>query len=109
MATAPGRLPGWQPEAALEIDMSNLTPHEKSNRRAPAADDPPTVEVAIAWCERSKYWSLTVLRCPFCQGRHFHGGGDGETPDLGFRASHCATRESGTYELVPAAESEWAV
>jgi hypothetical protein len=85
--------------------MGNLTPDEKSNRRVPVADDPPVVEVTIAWSERSKYWSLTVMRCPFCQGRHSHGGGDGPEPALGFRASHCATRESGTYELVPAAES----
>jgi hypothetical protein len=74
----------------------------------PFTDDPPTVEVAIAWSERGKYWSLTVLRCPFCTARHHHGGGGGSQPDLGFRLSHCSDRPSKTYELVPAAESGWA-
>jgi hypothetical protein len=73
----------------------------------PVADDPPRVEVESVWSERGKYWSLTVLRCCFCNGKHHHGGGGGSQPDLGFRLSHCIDRPSKTYELVPAAESGW--
>jgi hypothetical protein len=88
--------------------VSNLTAHEKTSVRASAADDPPMVEVAIAWSERGSYWAITVERCPFCQGKHYHGGGDDSRPDFGYRLSHCIDRPSRTYEILPAAESGWA-
>jgi len=69
--------------------------------RTTDAGDPPRVETAAVWSERSRCWALTVLRCPFCTRRHFHGGGSEETPDFGFRLTHCVTGAGGQYELVP--------
>jgi hypothetical protein len=63
------------------------------------ADEPPVAFVTAEWSERSRYWALTVLRCPFCGKKHYHGGCSGPEPDLGFRASHCL-EERGSYELV---------
>jgi hypothetical protein len=51
---------------------------------------------------RSGVWILTVARCPFCGKRHSHGGGSDETPDFGYRNSHCITGPGGTHELVAA-------
>ncbi len=59
-----------------------------------------TVDVAIAWSERDRYWALTVLRCPYCGRRHYHGGGNGPTPLLGFRVPHCLDGPHPDYELV---------
>lgn len=49
-------------------------------------------------------WSLTVERCPLCGKRHVHGGGDGPSPTLGHRVSHCAGDDvaAGDYFLVDA-------
>jgi len=48
-------------------------------------------------------WGLEVIACPYCSGRHEHGGGsiDGP-PALGFRVAHCTDRPSplGDYQLV---------
>lgn len=49
----------------------------------------------------STLWSLVVARCPFCGGRHTHGGGSGERPLLGMRESHCL-RDWGEYLLLDA-------
>jgi hypothetical protein len=61
----------------------------------------PPAPCVVAWSERSRYWAVVVPRC----GRtHYHGGGTGEHPDLGHRASHCLDR-SGSYELAETDES----
>jgi len=60
--------------------------------------------VAVAWSSRSRYWAITVERCPLCGKRHFHGGGDGPEPDLGNRVAHCDAHD-GSYELVETAAS----
>src|SRR5829696_8915064 len=70
----------------------------------------PTVEtplalVSVVWSSRGHYWVVTVARCPFCGKRHSHGGGSDDTPDLGYRNSHCITGPGGTYELVETAAS----
>jgi hypothetical protein len=65
----------------------------------------PHAPVSVVWSSRSRYWAVTVLRCPYCQRKHFHGGGDGSEPDLGARRSHCITGDGGTYELIETAES----
>lgn len=46
--------------------------------------------------KRDGVWDL-FIKCPYCGEKHHHGGGIGETPNLGFRAAHCAG--SGTVEL----------
>lgn len=47
-------------------------------------------------------WDL-FIRCPFCGKEHHHGGGDGDTPDYGYRAAHCTgtRREYLSYKIVP--------
>jgi hypothetical protein len=70
----------------------------------------PTVETPLAHVTaerspRSGVWILTVACCPFCGRRHSHGGGSDETPDLGFRVSHCIAGPGGTYDLVETAAS----
>src|SRR5688500_13705943 len=57
-------------------------------------------EVTFERSPRSGTWILVVSRCPFCGKRHSHGGGNGDTPDLGARRAHCITGPGGTYELV---------
>jgi len=51
---------------------------------------------------RDGIWDL-YLTCPYCGKEHHHGGGDGQRPNLGFRASHCTGTRRGLleYELVP--------
>jgi hypothetical protein len=61
---------------------------------------PPIAYVSAQRSQKSGIWILALQRCPFCGRRHSHGGGDGETPDLGARLSHCHDRRSETYELV---------
>ena len=39
--------------------------------------------VTVVWSSRSRYWAVTVERCPLCGKRHHHGGGDGPEPALG--------------------------
>jgi hypothetical protein len=65
----------------------------------------PLAPVTVAWSSRSRYWAVTVARCPFCGKRHHHGGGSDETPGLGYRNSHCITGPGGTYELIETAAS----
>lgn len=48
---------------------------------------------------RNHLWTLTVEKCPHCNQRHTHGGGDGTVPILGDRAAHCVDGRGG-YELV---------
>ncbi|MDQ3227521.1 MAG: hypothetical protein M3Q50_12920 [Chloroflexota bacterium] len=67
-------------------------------------DAEPTVDVAIAWSERDRYWELTVVRCCYCGRRHYHGGGNGPTPLLGFRVPHCLDGRHPDYELMSTAE-----
>jgi len=60
--------------------------------------------IAKAECELTKgdrFWSWTVLKCPFCQRRHFHGGGPiDQAPNAGVRLAHCVDRSPGQYRLV---------
>jgi hypothetical protein len=44
---------------------------------------------AVAERRRDGYWTLIVFRCPWCGGVHRHGGGDGESPELGYKAANC--------------------
>jgi hypothetical protein len=53
---------------------------------------------------RGGYWVLTVARCPLCQGRHIHGGGNEPSPSYGYRAAHCTPGHD--YLLVPTGEDE---
>lgn len=48
---------------------------------------------------RNILWTLTVEKCPHCNQRHTHGGGDGAVPILGDRAAHCVDGRGG-YQLV---------
>lgn len=48
---------------------------------------------------RNHLWTLTVEKCPHCNQRHTHGGGDGIVPILGDRAAHCVDGRGG-YQLV---------
>jgi hypothetical protein len=57
----------------------------------------PRVPATAVWSERSRVWSLTVERCPFCRRKHFHGGNDDAEPDFGARRSHRITGNGGTY------------
>ena len=45
---------------------------------------------------KSGVWTIRVI-CPFCGKHHSHGGGDGDTPYAGHRASDCAS--TGGYML----------
>jgi hypothetical protein len=68
----------------------------------------PTVEtprapVSVVWSAHSRYWAVTVERCPLCGRKHCHGGGDGPEPDLGWRASHCLTHYEHYYLVETAA------
>src|SRR5215217_8896749 len=64
----------------------------------------PLASVTVAWSSRSRYWAVTVERCPLCGKRHHHGGGDGPEPALGHRVAHCDEHDGG-YELVETAAS----
>jgi hypothetical protein len=68
-------------------------------------DGTPRALVSVVWSARSRYWAVTVERCPLCHGKHYHGAGSGDTPDLGARRSHCITGPGGTYELIETAAS----
>jgi hypothetical protein len=52
--------------------------------------------------DQTQIWILEIAKCPYCSGRHEHGGGSVEGPPaLGFRAPHCFGRVApGDYELV---------
>ncbi len=67
------------------------------------SDEIPKVETR-AVRGRDGIWDLYIT-CPYCGKTHHHGGGDGNRPVLGSRASHCAgSKELGQeYELVPEA------
>src|SRR5687768_2787347 len=58
----------------------------------------------VVWSSRAKYWAVLIPRCPLCGRKHYHGGGDGPEPDLGWRASHCAEFHE-SYFLVETAVS----
>lgn len=62
--------------------------------------DAPTIAERDA---KTGVWHLTC-RCPLCGKRHYHGGGDGDAPDLGYRTIHCLRPVSALadYNLVPA-------
>lgn len=66
----------------------------------------PTVTAAARWVAPFRmgldgFWRLTVIRCPFCRGRHLHGGGSGLTPSTGHRVADC-DRGTGYYLALPA-------
>ena len=63
-------------------------------------EETPLAPCTVVWSHRSKYWSVTVLRCPFCRRKHYHGGGDGPEPLLGSRVAHCVDGPGGTYDLI---------
>jgi hypothetical protein len=63
------------------------------------AHETPLALCAVVWSARGRYWPVTVLQCPLCRRKHFHGAGDGPDPDLGARVAHCWDR-SGSYELL---------
>ena len=58
--------------------------------------------------DQVQIWILEVIACPYCSGRHEHGGGSVEgAPALGFRGPHCLTRPAPRdYELVERAPKE---
>ncbi len=59
------------------------------------------VEVKARRCDDG-VWSLIVERCPYCGGKHLHGGGGGECPIYGTRGAHCGNEGLGmSYELMP--------
>src|SRR5215212_1903368 len=60
--------------------------------------------VSVVWSSRGRYWAVVVERCPLCDRKHFHGGGDGPEPALGARVAHCHEHR-GSYELVETAAS----
>jgi hypothetical protein len=62
-------------------------------------DGTPHASVSVVWSSRSRYWAVTVERCPLCGKRHHHGGGDGPEPALGHRVAHCVDH-AGSYELI---------
>ncbi len=57
-------------------------------------------QVAVTITEGETIWTLTIPKCPYCNGRHNHGGGPvSGRPVLGFRVSHCLTGRGRQYEL----------
>jgi hypothetical protein len=60
--------------------------------------------VSVVWSSRGRYWAVTVDRCPLCDRKHYHGGGDGPEPALGDRVAHCWDH-AGSYELIETAAS----
>lgn len=47
-------------------------------------------------------WDLIVFSCPFCGGRHIHGGGRADKPSqYGHRQPHCVTYSNQGYVLIP--------
>lgn len=44
-------------------------------------------------------WTVVVEKCPYCAGRHIHGGGTDEVPILGHRVAHCVDGTGGGYFL----------
>src|SRR5215212_9505237 len=64
----------------------------------------PHAPVTVTWSSRSRYWAVTIERCPLCGKRHHHGGGDGPELALGHRVAHCVDH-AGSYELVETAAS----
>lgn len=66
---------------------------------------------AIATITKSRsrhdpYWVLLIEECPFCGGRHVHGGGSLEGPPaLGERLSHCRD-DPRTYTLIARGDRE---
>jgi hypothetical protein len=52
----------------------------------PCIDGDPIV---IATAHRVRgVWIIKVI-CPYCGGKHTHGGGDGPVPHVGHRIAHC--------------------
>jgi len=49
-------------------------------------DGRPTVEADVNY--RPGVWTLKIV-CPYCGATHTHGGGTGNKPEGGHRASHC--------------------
>lgn len=76
---------------------------------AKEGDDSPPVAYARAgrvWSRKGHPWELIVDVCPLCSRKHAHGGGTGQEPRYGVRASHCADRATrGFYQLRPAVAS----
>jgi hypothetical protein len=88
------------PHTVTRADMLRLPP--ATYRACPAcrdAENSPVAPCVVTWSVRGRFWSAAVPRCPLCGGKHGHGAGDGEEPDLGHRNAHCVT-DSGSYELV---------
>ncbi len=61
----------------------------------------PTVTAEVKWVAPLRrgfegVWRLTVA-CPFCGGKHFHGGGAGSVPHIGHRVADCGRGASGYY------------
>lgn len=62
----------------------------------------PTVIATVKWVEPPRraldgFWRLVVPRCPFCGGKHFHGGGAGSVLHIGHRVADCGKGASGYY------------
>jgi hypothetical protein len=68
--------------------------NSNENRAACHPDTAPTVYV-VPVRTRSGVWQLSVSRCPYCNGQHLHGGGDGDAPELGHRVTHYVVGKPG--------------
>jgi hypothetical protein len=68
-------------------------------RRRKTDAETPRAECTVVWSTRDTFWSVTVIKCPLCGRKHFHGAGSDREPDLGARRSHCGDQQ-GDYELV---------
>lgn len=64
------------------------------NEKLPACHPAPIVYV-VSMRSASGVWMLHFKQCPYCNGPHWHGGGDGERPLLGHRVTHCAVGTPG--------------
>lgn len=78
----------------IETILAVLNGRQSTDSGIPAA---PTIARRTA----DGSWTLTC-RCPICSKRHTHGGGSGDTPNLGHRVAHCLRPESKGYILVAA-------
>jgi hypothetical protein len=84
---------------SFDADRAALMRGERHCPTCREGNSSPIARCTVTWSDRSSFWSIVVPACPQCQRTHYHGAGNGPTPDLGHRNAHCMTG-SGSYELV---------
>lgn len=79
--------------------MITILEHEYDDH-TPVYKDAPLAPVRLK--DEQRYWDWVVIRCPYCEGSHVHGGiGKHEDPleSLGGRMAHCHADHHVDYDV----------